>query len=70
MLIKNGIKLLNKKYPGWQEKIDIDTLNLKSCTECILGQLYSDFDNGRDHLGIEDYEASSDRDWETWIFFV
>jgi hypothetical protein len=44
--------LLDRKYPGWAEKISLDTLAMESCDNCILGQLFGSFREGMDALGI------------------
>ena len=38
--IQSAIQVLNKEIPNWRDKIDIDKLNMDSCYNCILGQLY------------------------------
>ncbi len=40
--------------PGWADAIDVDRLDLDSCFDCVLGQLYNDFDKGRAELKIGD----------------
>ena len=37
--VANGAQLLDEKHPGWWRSIDLDTLDLANCTECICGQL-------------------------------
>jgi hypothetical protein len=44
--VANGAELLDEKKPGWDQRIDLDTLQMHSCYRCILGQLFAD-----DHLG-------------------
>lgn len=39
--IRRGAKLLDKKVPGWDAKINTTRLNLSSATDCVLGQLFS-----------------------------
>lgn len=36
-----GARLLDLVDPGWAERIDLDTLNLRHPDRCILGQLFS-----------------------------
>ncbi len=36
--VARGAALLDEKIPGWDKRIDLKTLNLGSCTECIVGQ--------------------------------
>lgn len=31
--------MLDKHFPGWEDKINLDILNLRSCEFCILGQI-------------------------------
>lgn len=35
-----GAKLLDQKYPGWERRINVASLNLMSDGDCILGQLH------------------------------
>lgn len=44
--VARGMRLLNKIYPKWWKKISFRQLNLASCKECVLGQLYKDYENG------------------------
>lgn len=41
-----GADLLDRVRPGWADKIDVETLDLSSCTRCVLGQMYGDYDIG------------------------
>lgn len=36
--IKNGVKWLDENSPGWEHKIDLDTLDVNQPCRCILGQ--------------------------------
>lgn len=38
--VARGAALLDRKRPGWFERIDVGTLKLSSCTHCVLGQLW------------------------------
>lgn len=51
--IQAGVTLLDAKMPGWESKIDLGILNMRSDTRCILGQLYGYFSNGRSQLGLQ-----------------
>lgn len=42
--VRRGAALLDEKYPGWADRIELDRLDLGSCTTCVLGQLYQDQD--------------------------
>ena len=37
--IKRGAEYLDKNFPGWFNKVDIDRLNLGNCSDCVIGQL-------------------------------
>ena len=67
--VERGAELLDKVQPGWEDKIDLDELDLSSCSACILGQLYMDahprtrnpveaYDRKRAELGIDPWAAS------------
>lgn len=45
--VKAGMELLDQEVPGWREKIDLDSLDLSDCYECILGQVFGHFNEGR-----------------------
>lgn len=38
--VEKGAAFLDKHYPGWWEHIDLGTLEISSCTTCVLGQVY------------------------------
>jgi hypothetical protein len=42
--VNAGAKFLDEHRPGWEDEIDLDTLDLASTCGCVLGQLH-----GRDH---------------------
>lgn len=50
--IESGAALLDRQSPGWFRRIDLARLDMKSCTFCILGQLYGSYGNGQRSLGI------------------
>lgn len=50
--IDTGIKLLDEKVPDWKNQIELGALDMSSCTECVLGQLYGHFSNGCRAIGI------------------
>jgi hypothetical protein len=44
--VARGARLLDQKRPDWYRDINIDTLDMGVCYDCILGQLYRDYGNG------------------------
>lgn len=48
-----GIGYLNVHRPGWRRKIDLDRLNLASGEQCVLGEVYGEFDKGLSTLGLD-----------------
>jgi hypothetical protein len=38
-IIQHGMDYLDAKHPGWESKIDLDTLMLDSNTKCVLAQV-------------------------------
>ena len=63
--VAQGAQLLDDTYPGWWRLIDLETLQLSSCTDCVCGQLaftllnyaHGDDDSAyaamRTHLGLD-----------------
>jgi hypothetical protein len=48
-----GAALLDERGPDdWRDKIDLDTLDVFSFTDCVLGQLYGRYNSGKDALDI------------------
>jgi hypothetical protein len=62
--VQLGAELLDHVSPGWEEEIDLDSLDLASCTRCILGQLFGIFDIGdlelAECLGVVEDELDLD----------
>lgn len=50
--VERGAALLDEKRPGWVQVIDLDRLDIWSCTDCIGGQLDGGYDATMDLLGI------------------
>lgn len=44
--VDRGSKLLDKIEPGWADLIDLNDLNMGVCVDCILGQLYGNYQLG------------------------
>lgn len=70
--VKAGAELLDERRPGWAKEINLATLNLEECDECIQGQLYGEFQNAAalQQLGVADIAhgftlpfCTSDWDW-------
>lgn len=47
--MKNGIEYLDKSFPDWIEKIDVDKLKMSDPCSCVLGQLFGGFWNLSKH---------------------
>lgn len=52
VVVANGAAVLDEHRPGWAEEINLDTLRILSCTECVLGQVYGRYGVGLKELGI------------------
>lgn len=38
-----GAEWLDENFPGWEWKIDLETLDMANCRECVLGQSLREF---------------------------
>lgn len=38
--VERGAAFLDEKLPGWEDKIDVERLNLESTCGCVVGQLH------------------------------
>lgn len=51
--IQKGADLLDEKRgKGWEYEIDPNSFEMRSGTHCVLGQLYGDYRQGLDALGL------------------
>lgn len=50
-----GADWLDERHPGWVDAIDIDTLDMASDCNCILGQQFGDYANA-----VDDYPGEGD----------
>lgn len=51
--VQRGIALLEKKHgPNWVDRVDLETLELMNCENCVLGQLYGRYSAGTSALHI------------------
>lgn len=59
--VAKGAALLDTQRPGWAQKINPETFQISSCTNCVLGQLYGGFGEGctRTFPGASSWEAQS-----------
>lgn len=44
--VSRGASMLDRQMPGWAERINVGTLKIEGCTDCILGQVYGEFGKG------------------------
>jgi hypothetical protein len=52
-----GVALLDRSRPGWAAQINIGHLIMRSCNDCVLGQLYQSYSKGLLALGLRETEA-------------
>lgn len=48
-----GIMLLDRENPNWRGMIDWDRLSMSHDKQCILGQVYGDYNYGLSILGLD-----------------
>ncbi len=48
--VARGAALLDEKRPGWDARIDLAVLDLESCRQCVVGQLFGP-EYGHDPFG-------------------
>jgi hypothetical protein len=48
-----GAARLDDRMPGWASRIDVANLRMAICAQCILGQLFGDFECGCSSLEID-----------------
>ena len=58
-MFKEAKELLDKHAPGWARKVNLRTLNMRSCKFCVLGQVFGEFISGLRTLEIPDERAQA-----------
>jgi hypothetical protein len=55
--VEAGIRLLNsRRAPArWLERIDVEAIDLVSCRNCILGQVFGEYGAGIDALDLDEH---------------
>lgn len=54
--VAQGVQLLDQNVPNWRDKINVDNLDLGSCSICVLGQVFGDYNDGLNALGVDGYD--------------
>lgn len=69
--VLDGAAFLDEHHPGWAAKIDVKKLCLQDCSQCVLGQVYGDYDDGLTELNIRTSPinmgfntSDGDADWD------
>lgn len=67
--VANGAQLLDEKYPGWYEKIDLEHFWINSTIHCVCGQLARQEDMRWDMFANERLGSPAvyAREWGTWV---
>lgn len=55
--VKAGAAFLNVVKPNWLKRINLKKLDLASSSVCILGEVYGDYGEATEKLGLENEMA-------------
>lgn len=58
--IAAGMAVLDEHMPGWERRIDLETLEMASTCRCVVGQLAADGDTPDTVLGIRSINLDPD----------
>lgn len=61
--IEQGMALLDEKVPGWEYRLDLRTLDVNSCTQCVVGQLFGIHNSDLLYLGYQALGVESPRQY-------
>lgn len=50
--VDRGAALLDERRPGWWEDVDVRTLDMGGCWSCVLGQVFGEYHDGTEWLGV------------------
>jgi hypothetical protein len=57
--IARGMVYLDKKCPGWTDRINLSELDLPNCNDCVLGQLGVSYGHFRRDHNLGETDARS-----------
>lgn len=57
--VDKGAGLMNDQDPGWFHSIDTIRLDLNSVDDCVLGQRFGDYHDGKAELGLDTDQAEA-----------
>jgi hypothetical protein len=78
--VKNGASYFDAKKPDWALEINVEKLDLSSGSQCIIGQLYGQYDRKnlvelgltdvdfRNSIGITCYYGGYEKHWIDEIY--
>lgn len=66
--VARGAAWLDENYPTWWERIDLATLNIASCSDCVLGQVYTRVIPAEERPGIVAQVLRNMHKFESRIF--
>lgn len=58
--VEEGIKFLNEKCPGWEKRVNWESLNMGNHETCIGGQLGGDYFVWAKSLGVHSESQAQD----------
>ncbi len=69
--VANGVRALDADDPWWVERIALERLDMASCTQCVLGQLFGLYQDAPDDLrchvaadnGFDLYPSDEPYEW-------
>jgi len=56
--VARGVALLDRKSPGWDDRVVLRRLNVDDSTRCVLGELYGTYDYGTFRLHLGGHQAA------------
>lgn len=56
--IRRGAALLDEKVPDWHTRVNLTILDVDSFTLCVVCQIFGNFYDGLDSLGLTKYTAT------------
>jgi hypothetical protein len=50
--VRRGESFLDVHVPGWRDQVDPSSLDLADCHQCVLGQVFGDYNDAVVLLGL------------------
>lgn len=68
--VERGAALLSEQMPRWEKEIDVDRLAIYDGECCVLGQVYGEYGDGLQALGLDSMAGAAEHGFDSEIGMI